>query len=206
MGAKKAKGKKKNGGSAKTQAARLRPTLERPSEAAARYEREHFPDIGLRARLTAALVLVLLSAAWMLSAEPLFTQSGLGPDVQLASFYFACLACLYVLRCMLESRRRYGTVTVKSCFYYSQTSIYAQKRCLYIFLVAFGAATLGRWLVPSPNRSPTCMDMVGCYYLAYIHSTYYHKEQIPYRWTETLFLLLTYFTPYLVYAMGRMGS
>ena len=183
MGAKKAKGKKKNGGSAKTQAARLRPTLERPSEAAARYEREHFPDIGLRARLTAALVLVLLSAAWMLSAEPLFTQSGLGPDVQLASFYFACLACLYVLRCMLESRRRYGTVTVKSCFYYSQTSIYAQKRCLYIFLVAFGAATL-----------------------AYIHSTYYHKEQIPYRWTETLFLLLTYFTPYLVYAMGRMGS
>lgn len=172
------------------------------SKAAKQFERDEFPPIGGKDRLLAAAALLVIAAAWYFSAPGLFVEGDLSISVQLASFYFACLAWLYIVRCMLESRRRFGVVTVKSCFYYSQTMVYAQKRCLSIFIVLFAAATVFRWLVPSPNLSPTCMDLAGCYYLAYIHSVYCHKEQVPFRWMETLFLILTYFTPYLVYFLG----
>ena len=186
----------------KTSAAKAKEPPQKPlSEAAKKYEREEYPAVSLKDKIVAGVALIVISVAWISSAPGLFVEGNRAISIQLGSFYFACLAWLYIVRCMLESKRRYDVVTVKSCFYYSQSTIYAQKRCLSIFIVLFATATVIRWLVPSPNLSPTCMDMVGCYYLAYVHSVYCHKEPLPFRWMETLFLLLTYVSPYIVYFM-----
>lgn len=170
------------------------------------FERDEFPGIGWRDRLVTLLALAVISAAWIASVPALFSQAGMGQAIQLASFYFACFLWLYVTRCAVESRRRYGVVTLRSMWYYSQTTIYSARRSATIFVVLFAVLMVLRWLLPSPNlgvRAISCMDMAGAYYLSYIHSTYYGKEQVPYRYMETAFVVLTSVSPYLVYLMQQ---
>ncbi len=179
--------------------------LKRQAEDQERYERADFPAIGLREILLSWGALAVISVAWILSARTLYVQSGLTHAIQLGSFFFACVLWLYVVRCMLESRRRYGVVTLKSMWYYSQTSIYSLNRSVAIFIVVFAALMVLRWLFPSPtlsSRGVACMDIAGAYYLSYIYSTYYNKEQLPYKYMETLFLILIFISPYLVYFLN----
>lgn len=170
-----------------------------------RYERPDFPAIGIRERLLTFGGLGLICVAWYFSSFVLFVRKGTIPMIQLASFYFACILWLYVIRCAVESKRRYGVISLNSMWYYSQTTVYAMQRGVSIFIVFFIATMVFRWMFPSPNlssRSTVCMDIAGTYYLGYIHATYYGREQIPYRYMETIFLVLTFITPYLVYFLG----
>ena len=83
----------------------------------------------------------------------------------------------FMVRAALESKRRYGKVDSKSCFYYSQMVQYDQKWSLWIGLSFFAVFAVGRWLFPSPNLDMTAIDIATSFYLGYIWTTKYKGEE-----------------------------
>jgi hypothetical protein len=102
------------------------------------------------------------------------------------------------------SKRRYGKVDSTSCFYYSQMVQYDQKWSLWIGLSFFAVFAVGRWLFPSPNLNMTAIDIATSFYLGYIWTTKYKgEERAPFQYMETVFLLLTLVSNYIVFFAHR---
>ena len=111
---------------------------------------------------------------------------------------------LYIVRAILESKRRYGYFSKKTVLYYTQMIKGDQKWSLYIGMSFFALLMVLRWLFPSPNFNMVGIDIATSFYLGYIWSAKYKgEEELPYEYMETIFLLFTVVTNYIVYFFNK---
>lgn len=163
-------------------------------------ERKNPPAIGVGARIITGVETTLVCAIWLTASFALFEKTDILSTVLLAAIYFLCAVSMFVLRAALESKRRYDRCDSKSIFYYTQRVKYDQKWWLWIALSFFAVLTVVGWLFPSPNMDMSAINIASCFYLGYIWTLAYKgEERVPYQYMETIFLLLTFVTNYIVY-------
>jgi len=164
------------------------------------FKLQKVPPISMKAHVITLVELTVVCAIWLFSAFTLFNNRDVLSMILLGVVFFLCVVSMYMVRAALESRRRYGKVDSKSCFYYSQMVQYDQKWSLWIGLSFFAVFAVGRWLFPSPNLDMTAIDIATSFYLGYIWTTKYKgEERTPFQYMETVFLLLVLVSNYIVY-------
>lgn len=162
------------------------------------------PPISVGAYFLSIAELVLVSGVWLYTAFRFFPAAASWVTyVLIAAVYFVGVMSMYLVRALLEAKRRYGKADMKHAFYYSQMVKGDQKWNLYIGMSFFAVFMVLRWLIPSPNIDPTGIDIASAFYLGYIWTTKYKGEDsVPFQYMETVFLFLTVITNYLVYFVG----
>lgn len=164
-------------------------------------ERKPVPAISLSSRVFTIAEFILASVLWIYSAYMLMPIGSMLSNVLLALIYFFCCLVMYLTRCALESKRRYGKTNHKAMFYYSQVTAYDRRWSIYISLAFFVVITLVQWLIPIGKYRMTTIDIASCFYLGYVWTTTYKGERIPYQYMETVFLFVTMATNIILLAL-----
>jgi len=155
-------------------------------------------------RVVTFVELAVVCVIWLIAAFRFFPIKEMVGTFAIGIVYFIGVFSMYVVRAALEARRRYGKRDRKRIFYYSQMVKGDQKWSLYISLSFFAASIFLRWIAPSPNFNMVGIDIATSFYLGYIWTAKYKGEEpLPYEYMETVFLILTMFTNYIVYFFGR---
>ena len=128
-------------------------------------ERKPVPAISLSSRVFTIAECILASVLWIYSAYMLMPIGSMLSNVLLALIYFFCCLVMYLTRCALESKRRYGKTNHKAMFYYSQVTAYDRRWSIYISLAFFVVITLVQWLIPIGKYRMTTIDIASCFYL-----------------------------------------
>lgn len=165
-------------------------------------ERKNPGPIPTTARVITAAYSVAMCAVWLIASFSLFER---GDDVLsmvlLGSVYFLCLITMYLVRAVLESKRRYGRIDGKAVFYYTQRLRIDQKWSLVVAFAFFAIFMVGIMTFRSPNLDMQCICIATAFYLGFISTTSYADEQekIPFLYMEVPFLFLAVVTNWIVY-------
>ncbi len=166
-------------------------------------ETRHPAPITVGARMATFVELLAICAVWLFVAFRFFASKDIFGTFVIGLTYFLGAFSMYLVRAALEAKRRYGKADGKRLFYYSQMVKGDQKWSLYIGLSFFAVSMVLRWLAPSPNFDMVGIDIATSFYLGYIWTAKYKGEEaLPFAYMETIFLLLTMFTNYIVYFFG----
>ena len=108
---------------------------------------------------------------------------------------------MYLVRAILESKRRYGRIDGKALFYYTQRLRIDQKWSLVVAFAFFAVFMVGIMTFRSPNLDMRCICIATAFYLGFISTTSYADEQekIPVLYMEVPFLFLAVVTNWIVY-------
>lgn len=159
--------------------------------------------ITIGERVVTFVELAIVCVIWLVVAFRFFPSKEMVGAFAVGTVYFIGAFSMYVVRAALEAKRRYGKADSKRVFYYSQMVKGDQKWSLYIGLSFFAVSIFLRWLAPSPNFNMVGIDIATSFYLGYIWTAKYKgEESLPYEYMETVFLILTMFTNYIVYFFG----
>ena len=160
--------------------------------------------IPISSPVIAAGYSVAMIAIWLFASFSLFER---GDDmlsmVLLGSVYFLCLLTMYLVRAVLESKRRYGRSDGRAVFYYTQRLRIDQKWSLIVAFSFFAVFMVGIWTFRSPNLDMQCICIATAFYLGFISTTSYadEKEKIPFLYMEVPFLFLAVVTNWIVYLL-----
>ena len=160
--------------------------------------------IPISSHVIAAGYSVAMIAIWLFASFSLFER---GDDmlsmVLLGSVYFLCLLTMYLVRAVLESKRRYGRSDGRAVFYYTQRLRIDQKWSLIVAFSFFAVFMVGIWTFRSPNLDMQCICIAIAFYLGFISTTSYadEKEKIPFLYMEVPFLFLAVVTNWIVYLL-----
>ena len=161
-------------------------------------ELKNIKPVSLSSNIITTVEAILASLIWLFVAYKLFEVKTLWSNIVLTLTYFICCALLYIVRLMLESKRLYGKVAFESCFYYSQKTKYNLQWSVYIFMVFFALINIVSFFFPTPKFHMTTIYIASCYYLGYIWTTQYKNDPIPYRHMETIFLIITMISNFII--------
>ncbi|MDY4418772.1 hypothetical protein [Parafannyhessea umbonata] len=166
-------------------------------------ERKNPDPIAPRDYVITVIELVLFCAIWLIAVRQLFLMKTVLATFLIGVLYFAGAFSMYIVRAALETRRRYGKTDRKTMLYYNQMIKGDQKWSLYIGMSFFAVFLVMRWLIPSPNFNMVGIDIATAFYLGYIWTAKYKgEESLPFEYMETVFLLLTVVSNYIVYFLG----
>ena len=163
-------------------------------------ETKHPAPVTVGQRIATIVELVVVCVVWMVAAFNLFDNDDAMSAFLVGVVYFVGAFSMYMVRAAIEAKRRYGKVNGDTLLYYNQMVIGDQKWSLYIGMSFFAVSIVLRWLFPSPNFNMVGIDIATSFYLGYIWSAKYKGEEtLPFEYMETIFLLLTTVTNYIVY-------
>lgn len=165
-------------------------------------EKKNPGPIPVSARVITTVYSVAMCVVWLIASFSLFERSDdVLSMVLLGSVYFLCLITMYLVRAVLESKRRYGRSDGKAVFYYTQKLRIDQKWSLIVAFSFFAVFMIGIMMFRSPNLDMQCICIATAFYLGFISSTSYADEQekIPFLYMEVPFLFLAVVTNWIVY-------